>query len=527
MPRTKSSANSASKDNVAKVSQPVGRPNQSIAAMKEEFARQDELAKQNFKKAEEALKKYIDPNKNSSGSQNSYTREMIRGYLQNPAKNESSLRAVARYLFYRSQILYRLVHWYAGMWDLRCRNVQPTFDIINGLDKNVLKNYNDTLKQLDIYNLQENLYEVFVNCYLYDVCYFLWFRDDTGAIPYILNPDECKIIGRYITGDLAFCIDMSKWKKPQRQQLIEWLGSPLKEMWNEYERTKVKWIQVPDEYSGCFKFNVEDLFNVIPPFSPIFQNLSGLLDTEDLAGIKDKLDVFKMLVYKIKTIDSSKQINDFKVDPELALQYLDRVIQDALPPYVTVAPLLGEGFDVVDFSSTTTDAESDRVATAQTNILNTSGGGAILNSGLINNTLMFKTWLSAESEFAISSLIGQVDGFTNRMLSYDVSKPCKVNHFELTVYTKDDFRASMLEANQYSYSYRLALGTLYGMSELDTLASLHFEQELLGLQNLMIHPLQSSYTSTGIEEGTDPVTGGRPTIDDDELSPTGEKSRNE
>ena len=32
---------------------------------------------------------------------------------------------------------------------------------------------------------------------------------------------------------------------------------------------------------------------------------------------------------------------------------------------------------------------------------------------------------------------------------------------------------------------------------------MHFEQELLGLQDLMIHPLQSSYTSTGIDEEMD------------------------
>jgi hypothetical protein len=113
------------------------------------------------------------------------------------------------------------------------------------------------------------------------------------------------------------------------------------------------------------------------------------------------------------------------------------------------------------------------------------------------------------------------------MLSYDVSNPCKVKHFEISEYTKEDFRKAFLESQQYSFMSRLALGTLYGMSERATLASIHFEQEVLGLQNLMIYPLQSSYTQSTTTDGTDPVTGGRPEIDDSELTDSGDRSRNQ
>jgi hypothetical protein len=73
---------------------------------------------------------------------------------------------------------------------------------------------------------------------------------------------------------------------------------------------------------------------------------------------------------------------------------------------------------------------------------------------------------------------------------------------------------------------RLALGTLYGMSERATLASIHFEQEVLGLQNLMTYPLQSSYTQT---TANDPSSedGGRPKKDEGDLSESGDRSRNQ
>lgn len=525
MARPEKSATSASKETVAKVSTKVGRPNHTVATMKEEFAQNEQLSKINFNKATQALKQYKDPNVNTSYTLNSYDRETIRGYLQNPASNETNLRNVAKYLYYRSQILYRLIHWYAGMWDLRCRNVEPTFDLEQGLDSNVLKNYNETLKWLDIYNLQENLHEVFVNNYLYNVCYFLWFKDESGSIPYILEPDECKIIGRYITGDWSFAIDMSKWRSKARQNLIEYIGEPLTSMYREYQSSGTKYIIVPDEYAGCFLFDQSNINIIIPPFAPLFQELSSLLDTEDLAAVQDKLDVFKLITMRMDTL--GKSINDWKIDPELLAQYFEIMVMQALPPYVSAALVPGEALDVVDFSSTASDAQVDRVANAQKNIMATSGGGAVLNSAMINNTAAFNAWLKSETDFAISSLIGQVDGFTNRMLSYDVGNPCKVKHFEISEYTKEDFRKAFLESQQYSFMSRLSLGTLYGMSERATLASIHFEQEVLGLQNLMIYPLQSSYTQSTTTDGTDPVIGGRPEIDDSELTDSGDRSRNQ
>lgn len=523
MPRTTSSASSASKPKTTTVESKVGRPNQTVAAMKEEFAHNEALSKINFDKAQKALRQYKDPNVNSSYFLNSYTRETIREYLKNPAGNEKNLRDVARYLYYRSQILYRLVHWYAGMWDLRCRNVEPTFDLEQGLDSNVLKNYNETLKWLDIYNLQENLYEVFVNCYLFDVCYFLWFKDETGAIPYVLDPADCKIVGRYMSMDFSFAIDMSKWKNRARQTLIEFIGEPLQSMYREYERSGIKWVVVPDEYAGCFKFDPSNIDLIVPPFAPMFQTLSSLLDTEDLAAVQSKLDVFKLITMPLKTM--GKTINDWEIDPELALQYFNQMVNTALPDYISAAPIPGEGLDVIDFSNASSDAQVDRVANAQKNIFSISGGGAVLNSNMINSTAALNAWLKEETDFAISSLIGQVDGFANRMLSYDVSNPCKVKHFEISEYTKEDFRKAMLEMNQNGFMERVSLATLYGISEKSMLASLHFEQEILGLQNDMVFPLQTSYTQTSVD--TDPVTGGRPKKDDKDLSPSGDASRNE
>ena len=116
----------------------------------------------------------------------------------------------------------------------------------------------------------------------------------------------------------------------------------------------------------------------------------------------------------------------------------------------------------------------------------------------------------------------QVNGLTNRILHYELSNPCKVDHFEISIYTKDEFRKSMLESCQYSFANRIAYNTLLGVSEKETLAQLYLETQVLKLQDSMVYPLTSSFTTTSSDEA------GRPTLDDSEpISDSGERSRNE
>ena len=109
MARKKTGANGTS---VAKVSTPVGKPNQSVEAISERFREEEaKRVKKNYDAAMDNKITFRDPNKGSFQSMTAYTRETIRGYLQAPASNETNLIKVSRYLYYRSQLYFRLVHW--------------------------------------------------------------------------------------------------------------------------------------------------------------------------------------------------------------------------------------------------------------------------------------------------------------------------------------------------------------------------------------------------------------------------------
>ena len=523
MARTKNTStnSSASKEKVTVSKQP-------ISAIKEQYKLEQERQKANFDKAIQSIKKLRDPNKNATLSLRSYEREAIRNLLKNPANNEEGLRKAILYLYYRSQILYRIIHWYAGMWCLNCRKVIPQYSLIKDNDpKKMLKQYENTLDQLDIYNIQGNWHDVAVRCYLEDVCYTIFFRDKGGAMFYILDPSECKIDGRYDSLEFSYSIDASKWKSGYRRELADWLGEPFTSILREYERTGEKWIHMPDKWGAAFKFNSDRVDMIIPPFAPLLQSLASINDLADLQALKDEASIYRLLLVPMKVLSGSKTSDDFEVSPDLLLEYYQKIVE-ILPEYVAAAPIPGEvtNDNVIDFSTTSADKDIDRYQESQDTILATAGGGAVLNANHITSTAAFNAWLKEESEFATSSLIPQIQGFTNRMLSYDVSgDACKVEYFETTVYTRQELREELLKSCQYSYANRLAYNTLNDISEKATLAMDYFENEVLKLPEKMTHPLQSSYTSSNTGEKGE-IGQGRDKIPDDELSDSGERSRN-
>ena len=122
----------------------------------------------NFASTQEAFKKLRDVTKNTrQTSVSSYNKDKLINYLKNVSSYESELRNLSRYLFYRSQVYFRLVMYNATMFDLNARYVVPPYDLTkeNNKDK-MLKSYYQTLKILDTMDLQHQMLPVFVNNFI-------------------------------------------------------------------------------------------------------------------------------------------------------------------------------------------------------------------------------------------------------------------------------------------------------------------------------------------------------------------------
>ena len=79
-----------------------------ISEMKE-FYEKNKKRLEKFDKSMDALKRLRNENKNTKlRTINNYSKESVKTYIKNVSSNEANLRNLSRYLFYRSEIYYRL-----------------------------------------------------------------------------------------------------------------------------------------------------------------------------------------------------------------------------------------------------------------------------------------------------------------------------------------------------------------------------------------------------------------------------------
>lgn len=496
----------------------IPEPTSSSAADLKTWYEANKTHIENFAKAEQAARQLRDITKTATKSISTFSRETLRTYLQNLGSNEKNLRSLSWYLYYRSQIYARLVSFNSDMFCLDARRVVPPYDVVKGGDPTkMLKSYNDTLNHLERMNLQGEMQNAYRNCFIQDVFYAIVIYDDTGIFFWPVPADYAKIAGKYSTGDYAFAIDMTYFRS--RQELLEYMPDPLESMYREYESSGSKWVMVPDVNCFCLKFRSEDWETVLPPFTPIFEALINLSDLESIQAVASEQEIFKMIWLKMSTLDGASSPDEWAVDPAVMIKYFDRMINEALPDYVSAAIVPGE-LDTISFTESQKANDTSKIATATETVLNTAGGAEILNGRTIAGAEAFRCAQIANTEYAISSLLPQTEGWVNRFLSYQMSNPCQVKFFPISVYTKAALKKDLMESCQYAFSNKIAYNTLNGISEKETLAMAFFEEEVLKLHDVMKYPLSSSFTSTGDDEVGD--KGGRPK--DAEQTTSGEES---
>lgn len=482
---------------------------------------QNKLQIENFADASDAIKILRDVNSNKiNRTISTFDKSRLRSYLQNISSNSTNLINLSRYLEYRSQIYHRIIKYYANMLCMEARIVIPPYSLTKPLSpEETLKIYEESLIVLNNMNLQYEMLKAAIVCWREDVFFGCNYYDDTGHFIYPLDSQYCRIIGIYPTGDFAFAMDMTYFRS--RQELLEALGEPFTTMYREYGGdNQKKWVPFPDEYAVCFKIRSEDWETIVPPLVGLFNSLLNLSDLEDIEAIADEQQIYKMLWLELTTLTNTDIPDDWKVSPSIVAQYYRKIVNDGIPDYTTaiISPV---PIHEVSFNN---DAASDttKVQKATESVLNTSGGAQILNSAAITGSTGLNLVMKADTEYAISSLLPQIQAWVNRFLSYQVSKPCKIKFFEVSAYTKGELKQELLTSATYGLPNRLALNSLMGISELETLSMLNLEIEILELDEKMI-PVSTSYTMSGNNANRDNV--GRPKSSDTEITDDGEASR--
>lgn len=459
-----------------------------------EFQKQ-EYRKELYAKAQQAIN-LLDLTKNQSRSYTIYNKENLRTYMKNPASNENRLRNLSRFLYRVSQPYRRLINYNAQQVDLTAMVLSPNINITEQNDTaTVLKDYYDTCVVVDRMHLESEIYKMLVTAWIEDAAYGYIYEDDTGFFIYPLDGEFCKISSTNMDGTFNFAFNFSYFKS--RQELLEYWDSEFKSKYDAYSKdSKLMWQELDPERTICIKIGADDPTLCIPPYLALFESIIDNVDLQSIVSVKDELSIYKLLVARLEHMSNSDDPNDFEIDIDTALEYY-RKFEASLPDCVSsvISPM---PIEPIEFKGTTTD-DTDMIANSMSNLFKISGGSMVLNDQK-QGASIFRAHIIADMMQALKPLLGQIQSWMNRHLSYLLSNPARVKYLETSPWMKNEKKKELIESAQYGVPVKMAVAALDGFSPLEVLRMQFLENDTLALHDAWI-PLQSSFVQSGKDSG--------------------------
>lgn len=468
---------------------------------------------ENYEKAQNALRKIIDPSKTETRTYTVFKRETLRNYLKNPAQNYKNLIELSRFLYTRSHPYKKLIHYNASMVDVNLRSIVPIMDMTKkSKDKNkVLKDYWSTCNIMNRSNIQAEISKMNIIAWREDTAYGVWYSDDDGIFILPLPYNYCKVDSIYADGTLGFAMDMTYFDN--RQDILEMWGEPFIHLYKEYQKDtrNNRWQHMDDDKAYVIKINIDDPTMPLPPYVPLFNQVINLADTEDLQSDKDEASVYKLLNFRVEP--KGEEPDDFTVDIDTAIGYFNQAIE-RLPKYVGgfISPLKVEPISFEKDQA----ADTNIIENATKNLFNSSGGAQILHSLNISTTIGWLSVLISDTEYGARLVRPQVENNINRLVNFEKKNSCRIKLLPISPYLKNMYKESLEKDFQYGVPVKLTLNTLNGFSEIESVSMAKLE-EYLELTDLF-QPPKSANTQSDNDTG-------RPTDNPEDLSDEGDASR--
>lgn len=448
-----------------------------------------------------------------------YTKDDIATYLANPYRYEKQLRSAINYIYVASPHFRRLIHYFVGLSDFAYIVEPYRIDPKKANVKTVNNNYRKVLNLLTSMQVKTQLPKILSVCFRNDVFYgYFWVSSDSITIQH-LPSDYCMISS--IEGNvLNVTFDFSYFDA--HSELLEYYPQEFSVKYNNvYKKDRVmsRWIELDSPYAFCIKLNSEILDYAIPPFAGLLREIYDLEDYRNLKLTKTALENYAMLAMTLPMNDDGEWLLDYPKAKEF-WRNLDDVLPEEVGSILTPMPITK-----IDFDKSNT-GDTDTIADAEENLFTAAGVSSLLfnNVKASSNALL----LAIKNDQAITyGVVKSIGDAINRLIqSFSYGKYFRVEMLNVSCYNQKEIGEAYLKAASYGLptisAYAASQGI--GQAELDCMSFL--ETSVLGLQKMFKQIQNSSQMSASdIESEAATDDGGAPQKDANELSITGEETR--
>lgn len=450
-----------------------------------------------------------------------YTDEQVHKFLEHPRAYERELRQVSRYLENTSQIYKRIVNYLPSI-AIDCPILVPT-KIDNLTKMTNSKQYHNAVKYLNLLSLPHELVKVRNTVFREDVFFGIEFETEKTYYIKQLNPDYCRISSNDM-GVYNFEFDLSFFNINSEfdcdTTLLEVYDSIIPDFFKKayaiYKQSgwKTRWVELPSDKSICIKLH-EDLEYNFPPYASVYGDIDDINDYKRLSKVSEEQNNYKMVGFRIPLQNSNKsekpdnfaiKMSTAKMFYEMARNSIDKNVGVYMTPFEA---------ESISFNSGKTNSQN-KVQDATTQLFNSIGVSQMLFNAESTTALKYSI---ATDEAIIFKLNRQIERWITRKFSKKFNGAFKVQLLDATVFNKNDLIDQLLKLAQYGIPTTVQISALVGMNQADLIGMNFIENDILDISNTFI-PLSSSHTQTN-----DGNTGGRPQTNDEDLTESGQKTR--
>ena len=466
--------------------------------------------------------------RNSTRTYMQYAKSNIITYLRSPYTNLDNIREVSRFL-YRVSMIYKKIIEYTAQMPLYYYNVSYKYDFTQQLDVETYKQqYYDLLKRLQVMDLKKEFSTITATA-IRDGIFngFVYDNEEEGFMIHALDPRYCKVSGITNEGQYIISFNASYFDSGNNTEYLYGIDDNGEGVWDQvfiegYETYKemgndYRWFELPPERTICVVAG-DDYEMPLPYYVNLFISLMDLIDLEQILADKTELENYVLLVSKIPLIENSNEVDDFAVSLDM-VRATQSLINEAVPSLVGTAFTPCE-LEVITFNQSDQSEDTDKLAQSMSNLFSNMGvTELVVSGGKSTNTTGLKHSIQVDEAFALR-FVDKYESWMNFYIKYNITESAIFKFHPITYFSEKEYVEKLAAAAASGLPVKTDYATALGKTPFEMYSDT-FTEEALGLFDLW-KPLQTSYT---ISSTTDGDTGGAPEGEEGDLSPEGERSR--
>lgn len=441
-----------------------------------------------------------------------YTKDQITKFLKDPEQNEKELRNAMIYIYNASSHIRRLIQYFATLTDLSYIIAPHGVNYESEDPKKFKQRYRKTIDLLDKAHISSQFADILTVCFREDT-YFGTLRESSDGITLQQLPSEfCKITS---SEDGVFNVSFDFFYFESRNSLLPFFSSEFQTKYKEYtgeipsKNKGKKWIELDSPNSFAIKFNQDTPQYSTPPFAGVLREVYDIEDYKNLRLSRTELENYAMLVMTLGVDNTGNWVMDF----DKAKEFWSN-LAGVLPPQIG-SILTPMKIDKISFDHSGV-AEIDRISEAENNLWSAAGVSSMIFNSKITSSNALLTSIKADQALTYR-VVKSIEAMLNRFLkSKGYSKHFHVLFLDTSRFNRKEVSDMCFKGCQYGMPLVSMYCASLGLNQSDMMSVNWLEDKVLNITS-KFRPLQSSATMSG--------SSGRPTVDAEDLSDSGEASR--